>query len=55
MDKILNLTQVSVEPPPKQGCEEQWIQLLQENYPSQWNPRRSRGARWQLLSVRRPA
>ena len=39
------MLKVSVEPPPKQGCEklERALQRAQEK--SQWNPRRSRGAR----------
>ena len=36
---------VSVEPPPKQGCES-WKNHIRNTAPkSQWNPRRSRGAR----------
>ena len=36
---------VSVEPPPKQGCEHSEIVPIPRTSPSQWNPRRSRGAR----------
>ena len=36
---------VSVEPPPKQGCEPPNILQMAEQAMSQWNPRRSRGAR----------
>ena len=39
---------VSVEPPPKQGCEGISITLGDGPTMSQWNPRRSRGARWRL-------
>ena len=35
---------VSVEPPPKQGCEAENIGESVNDTVSQWNPRRSRGA-----------
>ena len=37
--------EVSVEPPPKQGCEGDTLQARLAVDVSQWNPRRSRGAR----------
>ena len=36
---------VSVEPLPKQGCENPWLNTMQSWVMSQWNPCRSRGAR----------
>ena len=42
---------VSVEPPPKQGCEDQLDENDQFNRTSQWNPRRSRGARLSFFSL----
>ena len=43
---------VSVEPPPKQGCEA--AQAGEKGFVtvSQWNPRRSRGARSRMHAVR---
>ena len=38
-------TVVSVEPPPKQGCEARQQKHVWRREVSQWNPRRSRGAR----------
>ena len=40
------LDNVSVEPPPKQGCEEIIMNIENREAMSQWNPRRSRGASW---------
>ena len=39
---------VSVEPPPKQGCELEGCKFMARLATSQWNPRRSRGAREHL-------
>ena len=42
---------VSVEPPPKQGCEDNETIDIASYAESQWNPRRSRGARILLQLV----
>ena len=46
---------VSVEPPPKQGCEVIASSVSEKSTSSQWNPRRSRGARCHSLRRRNPA
>ena len=47
--KLWNSHRVSVEPPPKQGCEAKAPPTPSKTEMSQWNPRRSRGASWNWM------
>ena len=50
MRRLTVESRVSVEPPPKQGCEVLGKDEGKLERKSQWNPRRSRGARYHLRS-----